>query len=64
MERMWVELRRSLKFINKEMFTRYIGLETYRQMFLFHTNPLLNMDKAMKDSAKFGTAQYANRFSL
>ena len=32
---MWVELRRSLKYMGLKSFTRFIWLETYRQYKLF-----------------------------
>ena len=34
-EGMWVELRRTLKYMNKDTFIEMINLETYRQLFLF-----------------------------
>ena len=36
-ERMWVELRRTLKYMNKDTFIEMINLETYRQLFLFNS---------------------------
>ena len=53
-ERMWVELRRSLKFMDRENFLPYIDLESFRQMFMNHVNPRQNVLTMLKDFAKFG----------
>ena len=53
-ERMWVELRRSLKFMDGENFVQYIDLESYRQMFMYHVNHHENVLTMLKDFAKFG----------
>ena len=61
-ERMWVELRKTLKFMNIELVVRYIELETYRQMSMFSLNHDVNMDKMLNDLANYGTSKYGNWF--
>ena len=63
-ERMWVELRKSLKFLSKKDFIRYLGLETYRQMFLFDADHDNNMWRLLKDFAIYGRAFYKNWFEV
>ena len=53
-ERMWVELRRSLKFMDRENFIQYIDIESYRQMYMYHANPYDNVLSMFADFAKFG----------
>ena len=53
-ERMWVELRRTLKFMDCETFVQNINIESYRQLFLFSTKNDTNVLKMLKDFAKFG----------
>ena len=52
-ERMWVELRRSLKYLEKEQFTRCLGVETYRQLHLFRLEHWANFAELMRDFAKY-----------
>ena len=61
-ERMWVELRRSLKYMGLKSFSRYIWLETYRQLKLYHLKFEMNFEKVLEDFAKFGTPAHANWF--
>ena len=61
-ERMWVELRKTLKFMNMELVVRYIGLETYRQMSMFSLSHDVNMENMLRDLAKYGTSQYGDWF--
>ena len=58
-ERMWVELRRSLKHLRREEFARYLGLETYRQLNLYHREHRLNFTKLFADFSKYGTEKFA-----
>ena len=53
-ERMWVELRRTLKFMNKESFIQNIDLETYRQMNMYHIRNEENVLCMLVDFAKYG----------
>ena len=61
-ERMWVELRKSLKFMNVDLGVRYIGLETYSQLSFFNSKHDDNLETMLKDLAKFGTSQFGNWF--
>ena len=61
-ERMWVELRRSLKYMGLKSFSRYVWLETYRQLKLYHLRYEMNFEKVLEDFAKFGTPAHANWF--
>ena len=61
-ERIWVELRKTLKFMNMELVVRYIGLETYRQLSMFSLNHDLNLENLLRDLAKYGTSQYGDWF--
>ena len=47
-----MELRRSLKYLGLKSFTRYIWLETYRQLKMFSQNHNDNLEIEMRD---FGT---------
>ena len=54
-ERMWVELRKSLKFMNMDLVVRYIGIETDKQLSFFNSKHDDNMETMLTDLAKFGT---------
>ena len=61
-EKVWVELRRTLKCMNMELVVLYIGLETYRQLSMFSSNHDVNMENLLRDLAKYGTSKYGNWF--
>ena len=48
-ERLWVELRRTLKYMNMDDFMKYIWLEIYRPLYLFRRNHELNFLKVISD---------------
>ena len=47
-ERMWVELRKTLKFARQDQLEKYILLEPYRLMYLFGSLEE-NMDTLLRD---------------
>ena len=53
-ERMWVELRRTLKYMNMKDFMKYIWLETYRQMRLFSLSHNENIKNVLFDFVQNG----------
>ena len=52
-ERIWVELRRTLKYTSMDDFRKYIWLETYSQMNLFNLRHFQNFDRMMNDFSKY-----------
>ena len=48
-ERMWVELRRTLKYMGMEDFMKYTWLETYRQLRLFSLRHEQNIERLLSD---------------
>ena len=52
-ERIWVELRRTLKYTSMDDFRKYIWMETYRQMNLFNLRHFQNFDRMMNDFSKY-----------
>ena len=52
-ERMWVELRKTVKFMNMDKFEKYLNLEPYLLLNLYGT-ALECFETALKDVAKFG----------
>ena len=53
-ERVWVELRKTMKHTDLESFERFINLETYRQLKLYNRNNHLNCEMVLRDFAKYG----------
>ena len=53
-ERVWVELRKTMKHTDKDSFVKYINLETYHQLKLFHANNDLNFESILRDFGKNG----------
>ena len=50
---MWVELRRTLKYMDRESFIKNIGLETYRQMYMYRMKNDENMLNIMEDFSMY-----------
>ena len=59
-ERMWIELRRTLKYMDMKTFTRYIWLEPYRQMKLFHKMDDANLECVLRDFGTYCRAEHEN----
>ena len=53
-ERMWVGLRKTVKFMSLEKFQQFINLEPYRLTFLFSQNENENVVTLLLDTAAFG----------
>lgn len=53
-ERVWVELRKTMKHMDKKSFKRFINLETYWELKLFNQNNQLNYEMILRDFAKYG----------
>ena len=51
-ERMWVELRRTLKYMDRESFVKNIDLEKYRHMFMYNLKNEVNVLTMLRDMAK------------
>ena len=48
-ERVWVELRKTMKHMDKDTFVKYINLETYHQLKLFHANNDMIFETILRD---------------
>ena len=59
-ERTWVELRRTLKYMTKDTFIKYIDLETQRQRVMFIIKNDQNVVSMLKDFAKYGATVEEN----
>ena len=55
-ERLWVELRRSLKHMSLEELKKYVWLETYRQLKLYSLKHDDNMERLFKDFSENGAS--------
>ena len=52
-ERIWVELRKTMKHMDKKTFKRFINLETYWELKLYSQDGLLNYDMVLRDFAAY-----------
>ena len=53
-ERVWVELRKTMKHMDKKRFKRFINLETYWELKRFGQDGRLNCEMILRDFAAYG----------